>query len=100
DLAVARGDLAHAQILDERAEQRPALLVPEHGADRLVLEMEQVHRAAELAVIAALGFLESVEIGLELLRVGPRGAVDALQHLVARVASPIRAGELHELAAR
>src|SRR4249919_2113075 len=74
--------------------------MPEHGADRLVLEMEQVHRAAELAVIAALGFLETFEISLELLRIGPGGAVDALQHLVARVAAPIRTCELHELEAR
>ena len=32
--------------------------VPEHGARRFFLEMEQIHLAAELAVVALLGFLE------------------------------------------
>ena len=100
DLAIARGALLRAHVLDERAEQLPALRVPEHRADGLVLEVEQVHLPAELAVVAALGFLEAIEIGLELLRVRPCGAVDALQHLVARIAAPIRARELHELEAR
>ena len=100
DLAVARRALLGAHELDERAEQRPALRVPEHGADGLVLEVEEVHLLAELAMVAALGFLEPIEIRLELLRVGPRSAVDALQHLVVRVAAPIGARELHELEAR
>src|SRR5690606_24513338 len=41
--------------------------------------------------------LEPLEVRLELLRLGPRGAVDALQHRVARIAAPIGAGELREL---
>jgi hypothetical protein len=39
---------------------RPALGVPEHDARPLLLEMEQVHLAAELAVVALLGLLEHV----------------------------------------
>src|SRR5690606_19082664 len=75
----------------------PALRMPEHRADCLLLKVEEVHLPAELAVIAPLGFLDPLEIGLELLRLGPRGAVDALQHLVPRIAAPVRARELREL---
>ena len=95
--AIARRELALAQILDERAKQRPALGVPEHGAHGLVLEMEQIHLPAEPAVVASLGFLEAIEIRFELPLVRPGRAVDALEHLVARVAAPIRARELGEL---
>src|SRR5690606_38255110 len=91
-LAEAGRRLALAHVLDERPEQRPALLVPEDRADGLVLKMKEVHLLAELAVIAPLGFGEPVEIRLQRLLVGPSGAADALQHLVARVAAPIRAG--------
>ena len=61
---------------------RPALGVPEHDAGALLLEMEQVHLAAELAVVALLGLLELLEIGVEILLLGEGGAVDAGQHRV------------------
>ena len=59
-LVVAGRVEAAAHVGDERLEQRPALGVPEHRARRLFLEMEEVHLAAELAVVALLGFLEPV----------------------------------------
>src|SRR5690606_14482335 len=97
DLAVTGRGLPLAQELHERLKQRPALRVPERRADGLVLEVKEIHLPAELAVIAPLGLLEPLEVRLELLRLGPSRAVDALQHLVARVAAPIRAGELRQL---
>ena len=100
DLAVTGRALLRAHEVDERAEQLPALRVPEHGADGFVLEVKEVHLLAELAMVAALGLFEAIEIGLQLLGIGPRRAVDALQHLVPRIAAPIGAGELHELEAR
>ena len=80
-LDIAVGFLAAAHIADERLEQRPALRMPEHRARRLFLEMEQVHLAAEPAVIALLGLLKLMEIGGKLLLRRPGGAVDALQML-------------------
>ena len=53
--------------------------------------------AAEPPVVAFLGLLQHGEIGLELLFVGPRGAVDALQLRVGLIAAPIGAGEFHQL---
>src|SRR5690606_26898001 len=61
--------------------------------------MKEVHLLADTPVVAPLGFLEALQVFLELLLVGPRGAIDALQHLVARVAAPVRARELRELEA-
>src|SRR6478735_2287397 len=48
----------------------------------LVGEGEQVELAAELAVVAALGLLDAVEVSVELLLRLPGGAVDALELLV------------------
>ena len=51
----------------------------------------------QAAVIAFFGFLQAVEVGLEVFLVGPGGAVDALQHLVVAVTAPVGAGQLGEL---
>ena len=59
--------------------------------------MEEVHLAAEPAVVALLGFLELLEIGVEVLLGRPGRAVDAGQHRVVGIAAPIGAGHLHEL---
>src|SRR3546814_12499605 len=67
------------------------------SALRLLLDMEQVHLAAEPPMVALLGLLEAMEIGLQLLLVAPAGAVDALVLRVPRIAAPIGAGQLHQL---
>jgi hypothetical protein len=71
--------------------------MPEHHARRLVLRMEEVELLAELAVVALLRLLDAMEVRLEVFLLRPRRAVDALEHLVARVAAPVGAGDLHEL---
>ena len=68
----------------------------EAGPD-LVREREEVELGAELAVVAALGFLEPVQVLLERLVVLPRGAVDALEHRALLVTPPVRAGDLRQL---
>src|SRR3546814_9335748 len=79
------------------AVERPALGMPEHRARRLLLQMEEVHLAAEAPVVALFSLLQHGEVGLELLLVLPAGAVDALELRVARVAAPVGAGDLHQL---
>ena len=59
--------------------------------------MEQVHLAAEAAVVALLGFLDLLEVSVELFLLGEGGAVDAGEHRVVRIAAPIGAGHLHQL---
>ena len=48
-------------------------------------------------MVALLRLLEAMQIQLEIVFFRPRGAIDPLQHFVARVAAPIRARQLGEL---
>ncbi len=68
----------------------------EPGAD-LRREGEQVQLGAELAMVPALGLLETVEVLRERLRRLPGGAVDALQLRPVLVAAPVGAGDAHQL---
>jgi hypothetical protein len=63
----------------------------------VLVEVEQVELAAELAVVALLGLLQHRQVLLQVVLAGPGRAVDALQHLVAVVAAPVGAGHLHQL---
>ncbi|MNZ98000.1 hypothetical protein D3C78_1172690 [compost metagenome] len=71
--------------------------MPEHHAGRFFLGVEQVQALADLAVIALLRLFQAVQVILEVLLAAPAGTVDALQHLVLRVATPVGAGHLHQL---
>src|SRR5689334_2119843 len=71
--------------------------MPEHAADRLLAQMEEVEFAAEPPVVTALRLLELIEVLVELLLARKRSAVDTLQLGVFRVAAPIRAGHVHQL---
>ncbi|CRM89689.1 hypothetical protein [Pseudomonas sp. 22 E 5] len=59
--------------------------------------MEQVQALADLAVVAFLSFFDALDVGRQLLLVSPGGAVDPLQLLVLRVATPVGAGQLGQL---
>ncbi len=85
---------AAAHVGDDLLEDGPAVGVPEHRAGAFLLEVEQVHLAAELSVVALLGLFELMQIRVELLLLGEGGAVDAGQHRVVAVAAPIGAGHL------
>ena len=86
-----------AHVLLDHLPQRPALGVPEHQARRLFLQVEQVLLLADAAVVAHLGFFDALDVRLELLLVGPGGAVDALQLLVLRVTAPVGTGDAGQL---
>ncbi len=75
----------------------PAPVVPEHHPRRFFLNVEQIERLADLAVVALLRFLQPMQVGFQRFLIGPGGAVDALEHLVARIAAPVRARHLHQL---
>jgi hypothetical protein len=71
---------------------------PQHETrTELLVDAEELELSAEHAVIAAFDLLESGEIGVELLLVGPDGAVDALQLRIALIAPPVRAGDRQQL---
>ena len=59
---------------------------------QLVRKAEEVELGAELAMVALAGFLQPGLVGLERFAAGPRGAVEALQLLVALITAPVRRG--------
>ncbi len=97
DFLVAGRRLALAHVVDQLLEQCPAVGMPEHGAGRLFLEMEEIELASDAPMIALLGFLEPQQVFLQLLFVGPGRAVDPLQHGVLRIAAPIGSRDLGQL---
>ena len=97
DLDVARGIEAAPDIGLDRAIEDPAFWMPERRTRGLFLEMEQIERLAQPAVISALGLLQAMEVLVELLAGRPGGAVDALEHGVAAVAPPVGPGHLEQL---
>ncbi|MNM90269.1 hypothetical protein D3C81_1025190 [compost metagenome] len=88
-------DLAH--VLLDNLPDRPALRMPEHQARRFFLQMEKILLLADAAVIAHFGFFDALDVGLKLLLVGPRGAINALQLLVLGIATPVRTGDTRQL---
>ena len=69
------------------------------GAD-LLGEGEQVELGAELAVVAALGLLQHLQVVVLRGARLPRGAVDPLELRVLLAAAPVRAGVAHQLERR
>ena len=94
-IAVALVDLA--PVVDQRVAQHHALRQEEREARALLREHEQAEVAAELAVVALLRLLEHREVLVERALLRERNAVDALEHLVLRVAAPVGAGDRREL---
>ena len=78
-------------------EDHITLGVPEHRALRLFLKMIEVHLTADLTVVALFSFLYHREVSFQLSVGRPDRAVDALEHFVAAVATPIGTGQLRQL---
>ena len=97
DLLVAGGHVLGAPEVDDRVPDAHALGVEEGEAGTLLVEAEEVEVAAEAAVVALTGELESLEVRRELLLGDEGGAVEAREHRVLLVAAPVGAGEAGEL---
>ena len=95
-LDIAIGALLAAHVVLQGGVDGPAIGVPEHLTGSLFLHMEQVHFAAQFAVVAFGGFLQAVQVVFEAFFVGERGAVDALQHGTVAVAAPIGSRDRHQ----
>ena len=94
-IAVVAVDATH--VLLHFLPQRPALGMPEHGAGRVFIDVEQIQFAAQLAVVPLFSFFQHREVLLQFLLGGPGGTVNALQHFVAMIAPPVSSGHLHQL---
>src|SRR6185437_9409955 len=58
DFVVAGGALTLPHVADQALEDTPALRVPEDGARRLLLQVEEIELAADAPVIALLRLLQ------------------------------------------
>src|SRR5205085_2914645 len=92
-LAIAGGIELAAHIGFELAPDEIALRMPEDRTMRLLLEVEEIHLLADLAMVTLGRLLEPDEMRLELLLVQPARAVDARELRVVLVAAPIGAGD-------
>ena len=60
------------------------------------MHVEQVHFAAQTAVIALFGFLKEMQMLFQLVAVLKGYTVDPLQLLAVRISAPIRARDAHK----
>jgi len=96
-LIAALDMFAAQEIFKNRAEQHPLGQPEDHTGGHILMEREQIELLAELAVVAALGFLDAVQVFLEILGVGKGRCVDAGKHTVLFVAAPVRPGNGQQL---
>src|SRR4030095_4437333 len=92
----ALGVLAPSEILERVPDHHP-LRVPERGAGRGLLQMEEVELPAKPAVITPPGFLQALEVLLQVVLGVEGSAVDPRQLLVLLVTAPVGAGETGQL---
>ena len=78
-------------------EDSPAVVMPEDHPRRLFLHVVQVELLADFTVVALRGLFQALQVGAQGFLIGPRGTINALQHLVVAVAAPVRACGFHQL---
>src|SRR5262245_30703031 len=76
DLVVVASETT-AHIGNDLLEDGPALRMPEHHARTFLLEVEEVELAAEPSMVALLGFVDLLQVSIELFLLGEGGTVDA-----------------------
>ena len=97
DLHIAGLPVNVAPILDQLVFQNHSLRQEEREAGALLHQSKQPELLAELAVVALLGLLNLLKVGIQLGLFRKRRTVDTLQHLVFLVAAPVGTGAGGEL---
>ena len=85
-----------AHIVLDFAVNDPTLGVPEHHSRRFFLQVEEIQLFADFTVIAFFRFCLLLQIGIQRFLIGEGDTVNALQRFTARVATPVRAGQLRQ----
>src|SRR5262249_14198510 len=97
DLLVAAGVEMLANEPLQLAHDGPPARQPDPRPPRDLVEDIEVQLAAELAVIAFLGLLQTPEVLVEVLLSEPRRPIDPLEHRALLVAAPVRARRREKL---
>ena len=91
DLLIVVEPVLAAPVCEQGIVKRPAARQEVRHAGSRLVEHEELHLAAELLVVALLRLLDAVEVLLQLVLRRERRSVDSAEHLVLRVAAPVRA---------
>ena len=86
-----------APIVNELVFEHHALGQEEREAGAFVHHCKQAEFLAELAVVTLFGFLQHVDIFIQIRLFFKSGCIDALEHLVFFAAAPVCARNAHEL---
>jgi hypothetical protein len=87
------------EVLQLLADDRALGLPEDQALADLIVDGEEAELRADDAMVALFGFLDLLEVLVELLLVEEGGAVDALEAVGADVAVPVRRGDAHDLEA-
>ena len=74
--------------------------MPENRTRALFLKMKQVHFPRQLAVIPLFCLFQLLEIGVQFFLFGKSSGVNAAQHRLGAVTTPIGARHFHQLEGR
>ena len=95
-LDVATSTLTAAHVVLQLCVYSPTVRVPKHLTGGFFLHVEQVHFAAQLAVVTLCGFFQAVKMLLEPFFVGKCSTVNPLQHCAVAIAAPIGTRDGHQ----
>ena len=85
------------EILHDPADDRSFRVPKDKPRTDLVRHAEQVELPAQLAVVPFLDLLEDPQVLVELLFRREGDSVDPREHLVLRIATPVRPGGVHQV---
>ena len=96
-LVAALDQLVLDEGLEDAADDRPLGHPEDQARPDQRRDREQVQLLAEPAMVALLGLFDLGEVGVEVLLVEERGAVDALEHLAVGLPLPVGPGDREQL---
>ena len=96
-LVAALDQLVLDEALEDAADDRPFGHPEDQARPDQRRDREEVEVAAEPAMVAFLGLFDLGDVGLQLLLVEERGAVNALKHLAVGPALPVSPGDREQL---
>ena len=96
DLLVAVVAVHAAHVLLNLLPNRPAFGMPEHRTRRMLVQVKQIQLPPQFAVIPFFRLFQPGQILLQFVFGGPGCTVNALQHFIAVIATPIGPCHFHQ----
>ena len=84
-------------VVPDDGVDHPAVGMPENLSRIVLVDVEEIHLTAQLAVVTALSLRQHIQVCLQVGGLFPGSAVDAGQHGPLHVAPPVGSRSLHQL---